>query len=226
MKLPFQRVYVTTARQVKRIDSVKRSPVYANFTETLNGTSSIRAYQVQRRFVDHADLLLDNNQKVWFTVFTSNRLVRMGQSPVTTLRPKQNGRHFADDILKCIFLNENVWILSLKFVPKGLINNNPALVQVMTWRRPGDKPLSEAMMVRLPTHIYVTRPQWVNGSCCLHVLFYSVCCNFMRIIVANSPDAHIPQCIRQISHNAPFCNRNAHTCAHFCYKVVHCEICV
>ena len=50
---------------------------------------------------------------------------------VNTLRPKQNGRHFADDIFKCIFLNENVRIsikISLKFVPQGPINNIPALV--------------------------------------------------------------------------------------------------
>ena len=83
-----------------------------------------------------------------------------------TLRPRQNGRHFADDIFKCIFLNENVWTpikISLKFVPKGPINNIPALVQIMAWRRPGDKPLSESMMVSLPTHICVTRPQWVNS---------------------------------------------------------------
>ena len=82
-----------------------------------------------------------------------------------TLRPRQNGRHFADDVFICIFLNENVWILlkiSLKFVPKGPINNIPALVQIMAWRRPGDKPLCEPVMVRLPTHICVTRPQWVN----------------------------------------------------------------
>ena len=86
---------------------------------------------------------------------------------VNTLRPGQNGRHFADDIFKCIFLNENVWIpikISLKFVPKGWINNIPAMVQIMAWRRPGDKPLSEPMMVRLPTHICVTRPRWVNWS--------------------------------------------------------------
>ena len=84
---------------------------------------------------------------------------------VNTLRPRQNGRHFADDIFKCIFLNENVWIpakISMKFVPKGPINNIPALVQIMAWRRPGDKPLSEPMMVSLTTHICVTRPQWVN----------------------------------------------------------------
>ena len=84
---------------------------------------------------------------------------------VNTLRPGQNGRRFADDTFKRIFLNENFRILikiSLKFVPKGPINNNPALVQIMAWRRPGDKPLSEPMMVCSPTHICVTRPQWVN----------------------------------------------------------------
>ena len=84
---------------------------------------------------------------------------------INTLRPRQNGRHFADDIFKRIFFNENIWIpikISLKFVPKGSIDNIPALVQIMAWRRPGDKPLSEPMMVNLPTHICVTRPQWVN----------------------------------------------------------------
>ena len=81
------------------------------------------------------------------------------------LRLRQNGRHFSDDILKYIFLNENVWIsikISLKFVPKVPINNYPALVQIMAWCWPGDKPLSEPMMVRLPTHICITRPQRVN----------------------------------------------------------------
>ena len=68
---------------------------------------------------------------------------------------------------KRIFMNENVRIsinISLKFVPKGLINNIQALVQIMAWRRPGDKPLSEPMMVNLLTHICVTRPQWVKGT--------------------------------------------------------------
>ena len=84
---------------------------------------------------------------------------------VNTLRPGQNGRHFADAIFKCIFLNENVWIpikISLKFVPKSPINNIPALVEIMAWRRPGDKLLSQPMMVSLLTHICVTRPQWVK----------------------------------------------------------------
>ena len=50
---------------------------------------------------------------------------------VNTLRPRRNGRHFSDDVLKSIFFNENVWIpieISLKFVPKGQIDNIPALV--------------------------------------------------------------------------------------------------
>ena len=84
---------------------------------------------------------------------------------INTLGPRQNGRHFADDMFKCIFLNENIWIpieISVKFVSKGSINNNPALFQIMAWRRPGDKPLSEPMVVSSLTHICVTRPQRVN----------------------------------------------------------------
>ena len=87
---------------------------------------------------------------------------------LNTLRPRQYGRHFPDDIFKRICLNENVSIslkISLKFVPKVQFNNIPALLQIMAWRRPGDKPLSEPMVVSLLTHICVTRPQWVK---CYH----------------------------------------------------------
>ena len=84
---------------------------------------------------------------------------------LNTLRPRQNCHHFADDIFECIFLNENVRIslkISLNFVPTVQINNIPALVLIMAWRRPGDKPLSEPMMVCLLKQICVTRPQWVK----------------------------------------------------------------
>ena len=57
----------------------------------------------------------------------------------------------ADDIFKHIFLNEktriSIWI-SLEFVLKGPINNIPALVEIMAWRRPGNKPLSEPMLIQ------------------------------------------------------------------------------
>ena len=102
---------------------------------------------------------------LYFTPAIPTSHVRLQYSLLNSLRLRQNGPHFADDIFKCIFLNKNVWIpikISLKFVPKGPINNIPALVQIMAWRRPGNRPLSEPMSVSLPTHICVTRPQWVN----------------------------------------------------------------
>ena len=77
-----------------------------------------------------------------------------------------NGCHFPDDISKCICLNENVSTpikISLKFVSNSTINNISALVQIMACCLPGDKPLSEPMMVSLLTHICFTQPQWDNG---------------------------------------------------------------
>ena len=111
--------------------------------------------------------LNENEENAFENVICKCRQFCSGLTMLTlnTLRPRQNGRHFADDMFKCIFLNENVWIpikISLTFVPEGRINNIPALVQIMAWRRPGNKPLSEPMMVSFPTHICVTRPQWVN----------------------------------------------------------------
>ena len=95
---------------------------------------------------------------------------------VNTFKPRQNGRRFTDVTFIRILLNENVRVsikIWLKFVPTGPINNIPALVQIMAWRRSGDKPFSETMMDRLPTHICVTRPQWVNvhGSIAFPVLY-------------------------------------------------------
>ena len=46
--------------------------------------------------------------------------------------------------------------MSLEFVPRGPINNIPTLAQVMAWCRPGYKPLSEPVMIRVPTHIYAS----------------------------------------------------------------------
>ena len=64
---------------------------------------------------------------------------------INTLRPRQDGRHFADDIFMCILFNEKCCILikfSLKYVHNGPIHHNPTFVQIMAWRRSGDKPLS------------------------------------------------------------------------------------
>ena len=56
------------------------------------------------------------------------------------------------------FLSKFHW----SFVPRGPIKNIPTLVQIMGWHQPGDKPLSEPMMVNLLMHICITRLQWVN----------------------------------------------------------------
>ena len=78
---------------------------------------------------------------------------------VNSSPPAQNGRRFADDIFRCIFLNEKFCILvkiSLKLVPKGPIDNEPALVQIMAWRRIAGKPLSEPMLAWI-TDAYMRR---------------------------------------------------------------------
>ena len=84
---------------------------------------------------------------------------------LNTIRLRKNCHHFANDIFKCIFSNENIWILiniSLKCVSRGLIDNIPSLVPIMAWHHiPGDTPLSEPMMFSLLTHICVSRPHWV-----------------------------------------------------------------
>ena len=89
---------------------------------------------------------------------------------LNTLRQRQNGRHYTEESFSCLFLYENVWIsiktlnVTLNFVPTGPIYNIPAYGQIMAWCRPGDNPLSEPLMVRLPTHTCVTRPQWVDKN--------------------------------------------------------------
>ena len=60
---------------------------------------------------------------------------------------------FVDDIFRCIFMNEKFCIsirISLKFVRNGPFDNKLALVQVMAWRRTGDKPLPEPMLTQFP----------------------------------------------------------------------------
>ena len=73
------------------------------------------------------------------------------------MRLWQNGRHFADDTFRRIFLSENLRISLIfhwSYFPKGPINNIPALVQIMAWRRVGDKPLSEPMLTQIQWRIY------------------------------------------------------------------------
>ncbi len=65
---------MASSRQLRRLDSTTRSPVYSNFGETVQGLSSIRAYNVQQRFIDISDRLLDRNQSCYYASGIANRL--------------------------------------------------------------------------------------------------------------------------------------------------------
>ena len=106
-----------------------------------------------------------HQQKGWEQTFKSGPKI-MSVNSLTSRRcgcninsslPGQNGFLFADDIFRCILRNEKFCIsikISLKFVAKFPIDNNLALLQIMAWRRIGDKPLSRPMLTRF-TDIYV-----------------------------------------------------------------------
>ena len=84
-----------------------------------------------------------------------------------TMWPKQNGRHFADDVFKCIFLTENFWFSNnvwLKFVHRGSIENVPSFVQIMACRLAGASLYLNQRWSSLLTHTCVTRPRWVKGG--------------------------------------------------------------
>uniref|UniRef100_A0A673JYR3 Multidrug resistance-associated protein 1 n=1 Tax=Sinocyclocheilus rhinocerous TaxID=307959 RepID=A0A673JYR3_9TELE len=68
-----QRFYVASSRQLKRLESVSRSPVYTHFNETLLGTSVIRAFGEQQRFITESDGRVDHNQKAYFPSIVANR---------------------------------------------------------------------------------------------------------------------------------------------------------
>ncbi|XP_060068351.1 multidrug resistance-associated protein 1-like [Ylistrum balloti] len=68
-----QRFYIPTSRQLKRVESKTRSPIYNHFSETLSGVSVIRAYNVQHKFIAESEMRVDLNQKYSFASFSSNR---------------------------------------------------------------------------------------------------------------------------------------------------------
>uniref|UniRef100_A0A669BAZ5 Multidrug resistance-associated protein 1 n=1 Tax=Oreochromis niloticus TaxID=8128 RepID=A0A669BAZ5_ORENI len=68
-----QRFYVASSRQLKRLESVSRSPIYTHFNETLLGTSVIRAFGEQERFIHESDQRVDHNQKAYYPSIVANR---------------------------------------------------------------------------------------------------------------------------------------------------------
>ena len=66
-----------SSRQLRRLDSVTRSRIYANFGETIQGLTSIRAYHAQQRFIDLSDTYMDKNQSCHLASSVSNRFERL-----------------------------------------------------------------------------------------------------------------------------------------------------
>ncbi|KAF9100932.1 hypothetical protein BGX27_000181 [Mortierella sp. AM989] len=68
-----QRYYLATSREIRRLDSVSRSPVFAHFQETLGGISTIRAYRQQKRFIQGNEYRLDQNLRAYYPGIAGNR---------------------------------------------------------------------------------------------------------------------------------------------------------
>ena len=137
-----------------------------------NGQLVVKGFQMQIQTTQVKIYCLDNIYTVFPDAYASRSFVNktvfvwrhrnLIGLEVNTLKPSQMAA-----ILQKTYSNASpyVWILieiSIKFVPKDPIHNNPALVEIMVKRRSGGNPLSEPMMVASPTHICVTRPQWVK----------------------------------------------------------------
>ena len=114
----------------------------------------------------YTHILIDNGQLKypWQRILTllEQAMGRRAGRCINTLRPRQHGCHFPDDIFRCVFLNENVWIaidISLSFVPKGPIDKATShyLNQwwLVYWRIYASLSLNE-LRLRISTHFYYT----------------------------------------------------------------------
>ena len=68
-----QKFYVTTARQVKRLESITRSPIYSHFSATITGAPTLRAFDVLDNFTSESDRKVDVNQTCYYPTFVSSR---------------------------------------------------------------------------------------------------------------------------------------------------------
>ena len=144
-------MYYYTLHAITSFNLVYRS--YGHWTcyqmsDTHRHNSAISSFHdwISQRTLMNVDYAAD-----WNSAWKCDWTIHSDHTCIHSSPPGQNGRHFADDIFKCISLNEKFCILNqlwLKFVPKGLIDNKWALVQVMAWCRTGNKPLPEPMLIQ------------------------------------------------------------------------------
>ena len=90
-------------------------------------------------------------EKKRLTSNLNSRYIQIGLMWIKTLKPKQNCCHFTEFIFNCISWMK-IYELCFRF-HWNFDNNIPALVQIMAWHRPGNKPLSQPMTVSLLMHV-------------------------------------------------------------------------
>lgn len=71
--MSYQKYYLRTSRELKRLDSVSRSPIFAHFQESLAGVSTIRAYRQTKRFALENEWRMDANNRAFFPSISANR---------------------------------------------------------------------------------------------------------------------------------------------------------
>nr|CAD7197173.1 unnamed protein product [Timema douglasi] len=69
----YKQIYVSTSRQLKRLQSISNAPILSNFGESLTGVPTIRAYGIQERFTKMSEDLVDKNQMCFYLTIMTNR---------------------------------------------------------------------------------------------------------------------------------------------------------
>ena len=130
----------------------------------LEWVSNIHLYLVMHFFLHFAFIMIKNiilAHEGNFVVYMCHYLVYVLELLYNSSPPGQKGRHFADGIFRCTFKKLSILIkISLKFVHKGLFDNNPALIQIMAWCGRGNQCWPDSLV-----HICGTRWRWVKWSC-------------------------------------------------------------
>lgn len=114
-----QRFYVATSRQLRRLDSVSRSPIYSHFGETVSGLSVIRAYGHQDRFLKRNEITIDENLKTVYPWIMSNRLYTNYHCIWNHIIHQQISEHYADNHISVYFYAFSIyrWLaIRLEFV--------------------------------------------------------------------------------------------------------------